>query len=65
MTDKTPFFIRPFHTKAEDKKHPGQENEKTVLFRYSEGRIFWPIQAQSCLSVGKMMKGQESCHCKE
>ena len=33
VTNKTPFFIRPFYAKGEDKAHTAQRNEKTVLFR--------------------------------
>ena len=37
ITDKSPFFIRPFHTREEDKALWGQGNEKTMLPRYIEG----------------------------
>ena len=39
MTDKSPFFIRPFHAKEEE-KHLRQRNEETVLSMHSERRIF-------------------------
>ena len=48
MTDKSPFFIRPFHAREEDKANTRQGNEKIVLFRYFEGKVFQPIPAQSC-----------------
>ena len=40
ISDKSPFFIRPYHVKEEDKKKfLGQENEKIVLFRYIKRRF--------------------------
>ena len=38
VTDKTPFFIRPFHAKEED-SHFGQRDEKVMLFRNFERRV--------------------------
>ena len=38
VTDKTPFFIRPFHMKEEDKNILDKEI-KRLLFRYFEGRL--------------------------
>ena len=32
VTDKSPFFIRPFHAREEDRGHIRQRNEKIVLF---------------------------------
>ena len=40
VTDKSPFFIRPFHAREEDKAILGQRNEKIVLFGHLERRIF-------------------------
>ena len=39
MTDKSPFFIRPYHVKEEDKAFIGKEM-KCLLFRNTKGRIF-------------------------
>ena len=39
ITDSSPFFIRPFHAREEDKSHFGQGNEEIVLFGNFEGRI--------------------------
>ena len=33
VTDKSPFFIRPYCVKEVDKKHYRQGNEKNVLFQ--------------------------------
>ena len=43
MTDKSPFFIRPFYAK-EEAKHLRQRNEETVLSRHNERRIFCIFQ---------------------
>ena len=40
VTDRSPFFIRPFTYQGRGQGHIGQGNEKIVLFRYSEGRVF-------------------------
>ena len=40
VTNMTPFFIRPFHVKEEDKAILGKRNEKTVLFRNFKRGIF-------------------------
>ena len=40
VTDKSPFFIKPYHAKEEDKNSHWQKNEMLVLFRNSTGRIF-------------------------
>ena len=37
VTDKSPFFIRPFHANEEDKHI--QRNEVTVPFGYTKGRL--------------------------
>ena len=39
VTDKSPFFIRPYHMREEDKVVINKEM-KIVLYGYSEGRIF-------------------------
>ena len=39
VTDKMPFFIRPYQVKAEDKRVPRQRNEKTMLSRNIERRF--------------------------
>ena len=49
MTDKSPFFIRPFHTKEEDTNHSRQGNEKVMLSRYTKRRFFCFTLAQLCL----------------
>ena len=33
ITDKSPFFIRLYHAKEEDKKILGKQNEEIMLFR--------------------------------
>ena len=40
VTDSSPFFIRLFHAKEEDKEILGHRNEKTVLFGNFGGRVF-------------------------
>ena len=44
VTDKSPFFIRPYHVREEDKVGYRQRNEETMLFVYPEGRIFGLLQ---------------------
>ena len=39
VADKSPFFIRPYHVKDEDKNFIDKRNEKIMLFRNIEGRI--------------------------
>ena len=39
MTDKSPFFIRPYHVRAEEKKVIDKRNEAFMLFTNIEGRI--------------------------
>ena len=39
VTDKLPFFIRPFHAKKEDKVIFGHRNEMTVLLRHIKRRL--------------------------
>ena len=39
ITDKSPFFIRPFHANEEDKVILDKKNEVTVLFGYTKGRL--------------------------
>ena len=39
VTDKSPFFIRPFHANEDDKKDFRQGNEAIVLFGHSKGRF--------------------------
>ena len=39
VTDKSPFFIRPYHVKEEDEHFIDKEMKKIVLFRDIEGRI--------------------------
>ena len=40
VSDKSPFFIMPFHAREEDKDHTKQRNGKIMLFGYLERRIF-------------------------
>ena len=40
VMDKTPFFIRPYQVKEEDKQSPRQRNEKIMLSRNIERRFF-------------------------
>ena len=40
VMDKSPFFIRPYHVREEDKVVIRQRNEETMLYGYPEGRIF-------------------------
>ena len=46
VTDKTPFFIRPFHAKEEDKVILDKREEKVMLFRDFKRRFPQPIQVQ-------------------
>ena len=45
ITDRSPFFIRPFHANEEDKSNFGQRNEMTVLFRHTKGRFISLLQS--------------------
>ena len=40
VIDKSPFFIRPYHMREEDKVVIDKKNEKILFYGYSEGRIF-------------------------
>ena len=40
VTDKTLFFIRPYHVREEDKRILDREMEKTMLFRNIERSFF-------------------------
>ena len=40
VTDKSPFFVRPFHAREKDKAILDKEMKRIVLFRYFERRIF-------------------------
>ena len=40
VTDKSPFFIRPYHVREEEKAIIDKEIKKNVLHGYLEGRIF-------------------------
>ena len=44
VTDKSPFFIRPYHVREEDKVVIDKGNEETVLYGYPKGRIFGLLQ---------------------
>ena len=39
VTDKSPFFIRPFHANEEDKVDFRQRNEAIVLYGYTKRRL--------------------------
>ena len=39
-TNRSPFFIRPYHVKEEDKALIDKGNETATLSRYIKGRIF-------------------------
>ena len=39
VTDKSPFFIRPFHANEDDKNNLRQGNEMIMLFGYFKGRL--------------------------
>ena len=45
VTDKSPFFIRPFHANKEDKVILDRENEMTVLFTHIKGRFLSLFQS--------------------
>ena len=47
ITDKSPIFIRPFHTREEDKT-PLDKEMKRLCYLGILKKIFQPIQAQSC-----------------
>ena len=40
VTDKMPFFIRPYQVREEDKKSSRQRNEEIMLSRITERRFF-------------------------
>ena len=40
VTDKSPFFIRPYHVREKTKAFIYKENEEIMLYGYSERRIF-------------------------
>ena len=42
VTDKTPFFIRPYHVREEDKRILDKEMKRLMLFRDIE-RLFFSI----------------------
>ena len=44
VTDKSPFFIRPYHVREEDKVVIDKKNEETVLYGYPDGRFFGLLQ---------------------
>ena len=44
VTDKSPFFITPFHANEDDKKDFRQGNEAIVLFGHSKGRLLSQFQ---------------------
>ena len=45
ITNKSPFFIRPFHANEEDKVNFGQGNEMIVLFRHTKRRLLSLFQS--------------------
>ena len=45
VTDKSPFFIRPFQANEKDKDNFGQRNEMTVLFRHTKRRFLSLLQS--------------------
>ena len=47
VTEKSPFFIRLYYVKGEDKKHTRQRNENNVLSRYSKGRFFTILKSSN------------------
>ena len=48
VTDKSPFFIRPFHAKEEDKGILDKEMKWAMLFGNLEGSLFRLTQTQLC-----------------
>ena len=46
VTDKTPFFIRPYHVKEEDKSIR-QRNEKMVSFKYIERKLLGILKSSN------------------
>ena len=45
VTEKSPFFIRPYHVREEDKVVIDKEI-KRLLYGHPEGRFFWLTTAQ-------------------
>ena len=45
VTDKSPFLIRAYHAKGEDKALIEQRDEMFMLFRYTERRFFSLFQS--------------------
>ena len=44
VTDKSPFFIRPYHVREEDKTFIDKENDAVMLYGNIEGRILSILQ---------------------
>ena len=60
VTDKTPFFITPFHAKEEDKVILDKETRRLCYLEIvKEG--FSAYSSPVMLSVGKLMQDKESC----
>ena len=47
ITDKTPFFIRPYHVREEDKRILDKENEKIMLLRHIERSFFSLLKSRN------------------
>ena len=48
ITDSSPFFIRPFHAREEDKAILDKDMKRLHYLGNIEGRLSQPIQAQLC-----------------
>ena len=59
ITDKSPFFIRPYHVKEEDKNFIDTGNEVFMLFRCIKGRILSLLEP-SHINQQKGYKRQKS-----
>ena len=58
VTDKSPFFIRPFHAKEEDKNILDKEMKRLYYLGIPKDGIS-PILAQSCLSAENQRRTKE------
>ena len=46
VTDKSPFFIRPYHVREEDKAFIDKEMKQIMLYGYFERRILSLLKSQ-------------------
>ena len=59
VTDKSPFFIRPYHVMEEDKNVLDREMKIIMPLRYIKIRFFSIFKSTLCWLVGKLQKIKE------